>query len=178
MYDGNPNPVDPAWGPVVWTNYLYAGGLLTTNLGNSSQKWNQCIPAVKNNDADSAHRVLAADMVFWGGSGTKWTNVGRKYDINHARNDGSNLPAFQNILYGDGHVEGKGREWYPIALGTGNYSFLYTSKASYGGYCYWGRYLLDGVVNDPPVPPNPNPPPPNPNPPPPPPPPPTPNPLP
>src|SRR5206468_11868290 len=35
---------------------LYMGGLTLTNLGKSLQKWGECIPAVRNNDANSAQR--------------------------------------------------------------------------------------------------------------------------
>ena len=163
-YDGT--GASAVWGPVVWTDYMYVGGLLTTNVGKSVQRWNECQPATKTNDSNSSQRTLAADMVFFtGGPGWQWDAIHARYDINHRESAHTKRPSFQNILYGDGHVEGKGASWYPQDLSTSNYSFAHAGSGL-GGFMYWGRYLIEGAIPDPPVPPNPNPPPPSPPPPP------------
>jgi prepilin-type N-terminal cleavage/methylation domain-containing protein len=144
------------WGPVIWTDYMYMGGLTTTNIGKSVQNWNECVPADRNNDANSSQRVLAADLVFYsGGAGWKWDTTHARYDINH-RGRLSKRPSFQNILYADGHVEGKGSDYYSQDLGTSNYSLAH-SGSSVGGFLYWGRYIYDGAVPNPPVTPSPTP---------------------
>lgn len=160
------------WGPIMWTHYMYIAGITNANRGKSGKNWGIAEPAVKHNDRDSSTKILAADMVYYsGGSSTKWDKVRPRYMVNHARIDGAVVrPVFQNFLYGDGHVEGKGVEYFPTALNTSNNWSLLHCGSGVGGFFYWGPTMTDLVLNPPP-PPNPNPPPPpppNPNPPPPP----------
>jgi prepilin-type N-terminal cleavage/methylation domain-containing protein len=126
------------WGPIVWTDYIYVGGLTTRNYGSSLAHWGSAIPAVRANDRELSQRILAADMVFYtGGPGFSWDVAQLRYRINHRRASDPTRPAFQNILYGDGHVEGKGPDYYPEVLTTKNYSFAH-AKSPTGGYLYWG----------------------------------------
>ena len=143
--------VPSEWGEVVWTNYMYVAGLTAGNIGKSVQRWGLVPPAVRQNDKGAAKKVIAADMVFFtGGASFNWDKVQPRYQINHRGK--SNKPAFQNILYGDGHVDGKGPEYYPVPLNTSNNYSLLHARSPVGGFMYWGRYD-EGAVPDPPVPP-------------------------
>ena len=127
-----------AWGPMVWTDYIYVAGLTTRNYGSSVAHWGSAVPAIKAGDRSAAQRVIAADMVFFtGGPGYTWDLVQLRYRINHRRLGDPIRPAFQNILYGDGHVEGKGADYYPTPLNTTNHSFAH-AKSPVGGFLYWG----------------------------------------
>ncbi len=147
------NGAPPEWGPVLWTHYQYVAGLTTTNKGKSGVNWGTAEPALKLNDAQGSRKVIAADMVYYSGNGTKWSTVRSKYMINHRRRDTA-LPSFQNILYADGHVEGQGAETFPTALNqSNNYSLLHAGSGI-GGYFYWGPNFTTLVLN-PPAPPKP-----------------------
>lgn len=179
------NGIPPEWGVCVWTDYMYVGGMrlatktTPSNLGNSTGNWGvagTAIPAVLNTDYHLNDKVLAADTVFYsGGPGYKWDTVGRRYIINHPNNGDPRRPDYQNILYGDGHVEPKTIGDYPLALNTAtnylsNYSFRHANNGV-GGFLYWGQSPPGPAPipppPGPPAPPNPNPPVPKPPPPPP-----------
>ena len=150
----------PEWGSCVWTDYMYVGGLTTSNVGKSVARWVQAgtaIPAVRYNENDLVDKILAADAVFYsGGPGTKWDSVQRRYLINHPSSIDPKRPDFQNILYGDGHVEPRTIGDYKLALNTSNnYSFLHAGNGV-GGFMYWGQ---TPPVPTPPAPPPTTPPP-------------------
>jgi len=170
---------DSTWGEILWTHYMYVGGIsyhtdadvfvqlqdindkktvgdtrkvAGGNIGASIAHWGTMAPAITSSDNNVSTRVLAADMVFFtGGAAYDWDKKVPRYLINHRKND-TTLPAFQNILYGDGHVEGRGPEYYPAKLDTGNwqgdssgdYSLAQctmdaTGKENdVGGFFYWG----------------------------------------
>src|SRR5690606_23880321 len=125
------------------TNYMYVGGLFDTNPGGTTGQrniamglanWGKMIPAVKVSDRELSQRVLGADEVYRHPSGV--------YRINHQVRGGSASnprPEFQNIVFGDGHVEGKGRASYARSDWT-----LYHSVVYWGGgpWFYWGRSEL------------------------------------
>jgi hypothetical protein len=134
---------------------MYVGGLTLKNVGKSTAHWavaGTATPAIRNNENDLVDKVLCADIVFYsGGPGNKWDTVGRRYIINHPNQTNAFLPDFQNLLYGDGHVEPKTKGDYGWALNTStNYSFRHANNGV-GGYMYWGE--------SPPAPPPPPPPP-------------------
>jgi len=167
------NGIPPEWGVCVWTDYMYVGGLyyisgVGTNVGKSKANWmnnNSAVPAVRNNENDLVDKILAADVVFYsGGGGYKWDIVGQRYLINHRYPLDTKRPDFQNILYGDGHVEPKtiGDYPYPLSTAATNYSF-YHANNGVGGFMYWGQSPpAVPPPPSPPTPPNPNPPPPSP----------------
>jgi len=169
------NGLPPEWGApgVVWTDYMYVGGLyyisgVGTNVGQSKANWMNNLsatPAVRNNDNDLVDKILAADTVFYsGGAGYKWDTVAPRYIINHRYPLDTKRPDFQNILYGDGHVEPKtiGDYQYPLSTAATNYSFYHANNAV-GGFMYWGQSPpATPPPPSPPTPPNPNPPPPSP----------------
>ncbi len=136
---------------IVWTNYVYVAGMTSNNRGRSTPRWGKAAPAVKNRDPKQATLVLAADLVFYsGGEGMDWDKT-RRYYINHERPGVQGLPDFQNILYADGHVEGKGRSYYgdkPLNT-TDNFS-LQHAPAPAGGFFYWGP-MQSATVSNPPV---------------------------
>lgn len=159
--------VPPEWGAgILWTHYMYIAGITNANRGKSSQNWGLSIPAVSLHERDGSQRIVAADMVYYAGAGTKWDKTNPRYMINHQRKDMPNAAA-QNVLYGDGHVATLGLEKYPTALNTSNNWSLLHAGSGVGGYFYWGPTETQLVLNPPPPPnPNPTPTPPNPNPPP------------
>lgn len=131
---------NPEWGSVVWSTYMYVGGLDSTIMENSpyqkdpyqkfsTHHWGTAIPALTSFDTVLSDRVLAADMIFYsGGIGTVgsigWDRTGR-WVINHqaqeqvydqAGQQWCSMPDFQNILYGDGHVAPKQRGDFPYVL--------------------------------------------------------------
>lgn len=131
----------PGWGPVIWTDYMYIGGMEKATIGKSVARWGSAVPAVTTKDRKLSECVLAADAVFFsGGAGYQWDAAAGRYIINHAIPSQPDRVDYQNVLYGDGHVEGHGRQDYPAALSTGNYSFLQAS-APLGGFMYWGPTL-------------------------------------
>jgi prepilin-type N-terminal cleavage/methylation domain-containing protein len=129
------------WGPVVWTDYIYVAGLTPKNYGKSLARWGAGVPAVTEKDNFLCDEVIAADMVwFSGGASFQWDSADVRYRINHPRPGKQGLPDAQNILYGDGHVETKGRDYYPVALSTSNFSLAH-APAPVGGLFYWGPTL-------------------------------------
>jgi prepilin-type N-terminal cleavage/methylation domain-containing protein len=134
----DPSTGTPAmWGQIVWTNYAYVAGLTANNYGRSIVRWGTAIPAVKSSDRAGAQKVIAADMVFFTGGGAYiWDWVQERYAINHRSRDASR-PAFQNVLYADGHVAGLGPEHWRFPLNTTNNFSLQHAKSPIGGFIYW-----------------------------------------
>lgn len=154
----------PAWGPVVWPSYMYIGGMTTANVGksilhvsatpgyagptywtsvsgyNSSGTWYSPLPAVTDREQDPASHVLAADLVFFtGGSGWGWDLTQPRYVINHRDTKFAARPTWQNQLYGDGHVDALGPQYWNLDISTRTYSFYHSSSGSNsGGFLYWG----------------------------------------
>jgi prepilin-type N-terminal cleavage/methylation domain-containing protein len=173
----------PGWGPVLWTDYMYVGGIERANMGRSTARWGTAVPAVMQNDRRVNERVLGADAVFFsGGASFSWDAAAGRHIVNHPAADRMDRVDYQNVLYGDGHVEPRTRADYTDPLAVGRHS-LQMAGSPLGGYLYWGPQQssttlgLDPIAPNtpttpttppPPPPPNPNP---NPNPPPPPPPP-------
>jgi len=124
------------WGNYVRTNYMYMGGLTTNNIG-----WNALwgkTPAAKSGQTSLWERVLAADEVSWSGPpNSAWSAGGQYYIFNHRGTDVSR-PAYQNILYGDGHVDGVGSSFYPALLNETNASAR-QGGAGFDYYFYYGR---------------------------------------
>jgi hypothetical protein len=130
-------PGDGEWGVSCWTNYMYVGGLDQANMANSFGSgacgkspyahWGNVLPARRQDDSGLGQRILAADEVFMPTGA--WT--GSIY-INHTITN--QRPTFQNVLYGDGHVEGHGKQYWPVDLNTTDYSLQHYSD---GGMFFW-----------------------------------------
>jgi len=153
LYPGNSmvcpssqNPVvmwtysDQQWGACIWSNYMYVGGLTTTNISGAIANWGTATPAVHQYDDDNSTKVLAADEIFWVSGHPSFENYngGAAYRINHLDTHSTTpSPAFQNVLYGDGHVWPLQKADYPNGLltGTGNCSLDY--NVSGGPLFYW-----------------------------------------
>lgn len=155
------SPTAPEWGPVMWTHYMYLGGLYYSasnrhNLGKSARNWGtdsrSLVPVVKQNSRQSANHILAADMIFLSGAGTKWERERGKFMINHQRGGNAAMPAYQNLLFADGHVEGRGQNFFPKPLNqSDNWSMLHCGSGV-GGYFYWDLPGAYKVLNPPPPP--------------------------
>jgi type II secretory pathway pseudopilin PulG len=165
--------VDPALGnPALYgvsarVDYMYLGGLRAASVGLSSTLWKSnwvwpdgvggsrrafgtvAIPAVQTTDSDLSNRILGGDLVrFSGGPGYGWEQGGgARWVINHINShyasSGDSRPDFQNLLYGDGHVEAKTIADYPDSLYTSlgwTWTFaMSTGNPTMGGFYYWGE---------------------------------------
>jgi prepilin-type N-terminal cleavage/methylation domain-containing protein len=133
-------PSDPAyaaaWGNGGVSNYQYVGGIYDLSPGDPTAarnipfglaNWGSLPPAVRAGDRNITSRVLGADEVFRDPLGV----VSR---VNHLAPNGR--PAFQNILFGDGHVQGFGPSYYA----NPNFTAYFSLAHFYGGpWFFWGR---------------------------------------
>ncbi len=66
---------DGQWGNMVWSNYMYMGGLTTKNInGAGNANWGTVNPAVHQYDDGNSTSVLAADEVYWDNGHTSLEN--------------------------------------------------------------------------------------------------------
>lgn len=127
---------DAQWGGTITTHYQLVSGLQTNNVAPSTANWNNVPPAVDTGDDRPASRMLAADLTFHGGSAT-WPIWGNHW-VNHPSANPLQ-PDFQNLLFGDGHLEGQlARRYYPGGLTDSNYSLAH-QLGGVNGFFYWGR---------------------------------------
>ena len=135
----HPDFGDMNWGNGVQTDYQYVGGINPDAVCPTLANWGTLPIAWKQGEPGAAHHVLAADLVWWGGG----SGYGNGYIINHPMRSDPNRPAYQNILFGDGHVEAKTSADYTprppatTALTNTNHSLCHW----YGidiNYYYWG----------------------------------------
>jgi prepilin-type N-terminal cleavage/methylation domain-containing protein len=153
------------WGPVLWMDYAYIGGMQkvsgTAGMGKSTARWGAGVPAITNKDRRLPECILACDTVFYsGGAAQKWDSTVGRYIINHPKPNNGTRVDYQNVLYGDGHIEGHGSDFFPDPLSTSNYSML-QGPTPLGGFIYWGETLSNpnlGLDVGPFVPPPPAPP--------------------
>lgn len=115
----DPATVNDNWGPFMTIGYMYLGGygnnpyLTPSNGFYSSENWagnkvnptsyNQAIPKPATSTSSNPRDILAADVVAQQGQDL---SVVPQYLFNHPSNSNPLVPAFQNVLYGDGHVTG------------------------------------------------------------------------
>ena len=123
------------WAIYTYSSYMYVGG--AAKKFGSDKQWGQMIPATDPSDPSSY--VLAADAVIRGS--TYW---GYWVIDNHADKDFSaaayqRRPAYQNILFADGRVEGKLPSYYADPPGTTNYSLAVDGPQPHGPFFYWGK---------------------------------------
>lgn len=143
-------PGDGLWGIICWTNYMYVGGLDQANMAfnfgagtaNTSPyaHWGNVIPARRQDDPYLGDRILAADEVWWGA--LDWGGTNR---INHTLDN--KRPTFQNVLYGDGHVEGHGKQYWQADLTFNDYSIQHWSN---GALWYWNGTGTASTAGTPP----------------------------
>lgn len=131
---------DGNWGGWVDTQYVYVGGYAPENVMPGLANWGKLAPARRQNDKDTANGVLAMDMVYWGGIGIN------DYRINHISNGNVTKPAYQNILYADGHVDGQGSNYFASPLSTTNWSLSHYFTP-WNGYFYWGIKEAGPIVS-------------------------------
>ena len=128
---------DGNWGPTFHHDYMYVGGLDVGNVYDGLARWGSVKPAVSQRDRNGAERILAADLVWWGSQSVTGSHYGDAYLINHRRSDDYKRPTFQNVLYGDGHVEGHGVGYWPDALSATNWSLNHW-MFPWQNFWYWG----------------------------------------
>ena len=162
-YTGDgPMPVGPA-GSGYELQYIYVGGYAATDYGGGSAaygdrgggaNWDEpgrpvkqsLTPTGNADEPDLANKILAADLIMYAPPG--WWNWGSA--VNH-REPGTGSPvkggdpdpqvAYQGLLFGDGHVEGKGDGYYNGPLvpsnpgGGGNFSVMWS--AGQGLFWFW-----------------------------------------
>lgn len=131
-------------GSTLRNDYMYMGGYTPTRLNYNVFYWvgdmnSQTVgAAVRVSDPDLPELVLAADDLV-NNTYTDGTFGSPGYTTNHGLVGSPDAwrPRYQNILFGDGHVEGVGPEHYPQTLSTTNYSVRHSSYAT-NLYWYWG----------------------------------------
>ncbi len=147
---------DNQWGNAIWMNYMYIGGIKYDGKHGilpDQKSWGNRPSAVRQSEKNVANHVLAADEVYYTdrAEGTSMAAVGgSKWRINHASKTDPLAPAFQNVLFGDGHVEGFGKEYYrtktstKAALGDDNCALLAHTANSRPHFFWAGQ---DNVVD-------------------------------
>ncbi len=145
------NGFDTFWGNVQWMNYFYMGGMEKERMEQypleiGSVNWfnpmfagRVATPAVKVSDPDASELILGADEVSWDMTGI-WSgnnlNGPRTWRVNHPTRGNYQKPDFQNILYADGHVEGKTGVYFNALTAT---NFSYSCLNTNGPFAYWGQ---------------------------------------
>ena len=157
---GIDSPLDqcPSWGNGAWTGETSAWGGLPSYAPNLSYDMQYTyfaglsdnIPgaitstdigvASKAGDNNLSNKIIMADCVFWGGT-TTWSANNSRYchssnDKNWFQNYGEIAPAYQSILFGDGHVVGEGADYYSQPLTIANADHHTTPSATSELY-YW-----------------------------------------
>ncbi len=129
------------WGKYYYASYLWAPGLQISLWGtphaDSAGGYNTAgrvvKPARRGTDDDPMSGLLAADEVYWSGP-AEWG--GANYSINHVADDSPARPAFQNLVFADGHVESKGNAYYARPLDAGTI-FGFEHGSGGRGRWYW-----------------------------------------
>ncbi|MBI1372392.1 MAG: DUF1559 domain-containing protein [Phycisphaera sp.] len=127
----------PGWGRFLYIDYMYVVGTMDppvfgAPVENAVHRKIQSVSTVRGG---TSQHVMAADLVYWGGGAAyAW---GDDYAINHGQRDQVGRPAFQNILFADGHTDSE-TAW-DNALendlsGGDNYSFKVGFQ---GSFYYW-----------------------------------------
>ena len=163
-YTGDgPMPVGPNGNGLYELQYIYVGGYAATDYGDATAvygdraggaNWDETGRPVKRSltptgnadEPDLANKILAADLIMYAPPG--WWNWGSA--VNHRApgtgapvtgGDGDPQVAYQGLLFGDAHVEGKGSEYYSGPLvpsnpgGGGNFSVMWS--AGQGLFWFW-----------------------------------------
>ncbi len=115
--------------------YFYVGGLGDGPVRNSTLNWRDVPPAISASEDHLGEHVLASDTVYWGGGTHLAHGDGR--EINHPSPEDPRHPDFQNILFGDGHVEAKGASYYSQPLNIHDNFSARHGRDPYGGFFYW-----------------------------------------
>ncbi len=143
------------WGWYITTSYAYVAGIPARTVGtnyppygtithSSAFNFGSRVPMVKISDKGAVEKVIAADMVFWSGA----SNSASQYIVNHPERTNVRRAAFQNILFGDGHVAGEKPSYLDSItrkrsndMSATNWSMAFEAAPSpyAGSYFYWGQ---------------------------------------
>ena len=132
-YPAAPTFITTYWGTIFQINYQWlVNTQKSRQAGWALHNWGRMVPALPT-DTDGDH-LLGADEVYWGGGPTfAW---GDSYLANHEGRERLK-PAYQNLLFVDGRVEGKPASYYPDYLNTvSNFSYRVEPV---GAFFYWGQ---------------------------------------
>jgi prepilin-type N-terminal cleavage/methylation domain-containing protein len=137
------------YGQTIWSNYIYVGGYTGTSRGgtwyaspisDSLAGWMgtaraMATPAVLQSDKQLSTRLLAADELLW----SDFPVVPPIIRANHGFHPaGTGIkPDFQNILYGDGHVEGVSVNRFPMPLAIGGTTYSIQLSTSNRTSWFW-----------------------------------------
>jgi prepilin-type N-terminal cleavage/methylation domain-containing protein len=114
-------------GVSAFTNEFGNGTVLLSGFNNNlTPTWGNRENMPAATDHDSPNDVLATDAVVWGGGGFQ----GNMYLINHPQNNNALAPAYEGILYADGHVNGVGNPaFYDPTTNTSSNNLTVTNWA-------------------------------------------------
>jgi len=123
---------DRYWRRTVCQTYMLLSGSQDTTgsyaVHNYSRK-----PYDKGSKNPSSE-VLIADTVSMLPPGSAWlNNIRRVYNISHPRAGNPGMPAYQNMVFGDGHTE-TNADFYTKDIDRTNFSFGYPQQ---GPLYYW-----------------------------------------
>jgi len=138
LWQGKPriSYISSTWGRFLNMHYMYPIGATDEPVNGAPIPNSVDRPIQPADDIDKGgdDHVLAGDMVYWGGGFSyAWGNY---YYINHASPRTIDQAAYQNILFGDGHVEAEiawGGELENDITGD-NFSFKHGFS---GAFYYW-----------------------------------------
>jgi len=89
----------------AFANAYGDGTIFVSGFNNNlTPTWGSRVNMPATTDHDSPDTVIAADAVVWGGGAMQ----GNMYLINHTWNNNPYAPAYEGVLYSDGHVDGIG----------------------------------------------------------------------
>ncbi|MGB1125824.1 MAG: type II secretion system protein [Phycisphaeraceae bacterium] len=138
LWGGEPkfNYIPSTWGRFLTSHYMYAVGATDepvsgTPIVNSEDR--KPPPSDDLSEATSDN-VVGGDLIYWGGGPAyAW---GDRYYFNHASSKSPRKAAFQNILFGDGHVSTE-NQWGGELENDQNGDNFSFKQGFQGGFYYW-----------------------------------------
>lgn len=135
MIFASPNAAfDTYWRRQVKQSYMLLSGISDTQGSFAEHNYRHIKPYHRKSTNPSL-RVLAADTVCYVAPGSGWDNgMIQNYNINHPDRSNSARPAYQNLTYGDGHVETHESSYYKEPIERTTLTFGFPVQ---GPWYYW-----------------------------------------